>query len=92
MKSYKYWPVDLVSAAFLIEPFACEALSILLGQDEIPGLQTLIGLLIISCGILGAVYGSKLKATQKLQFNKEKELIFNEMSEFMDHSACKYDL
>jgi len=88
LKAYEYWTLDIVSIAFLIEPFICEAFSVFLGQDEIPGLQTLGGLVIITAGIIIATYGSKLKATVKMaRFQEEhNKIFFNELSEDVNHS------
>ncbi|CAI2369841.1 unnamed protein product [Moneuplotes crassus] len=66
LECYKYWTLDIVAVFFLMEPYFAEIAAILLGQDEIPGSQTFIGVTILSCGIALSIYGSKIKASETM--------------------------
>ena len=60
-KMFEYWPIEIISIALLFEPFITEFIAIMLGQDHLPGIHTLVGILIIGVGLILATYGAKLK-------------------------------
>ena len=55
--------MQTVSGAMLLEPFIAQIAGIILGQDEIPGIYTMIGLLTISTGFFIAEYGLSHKSS-----------------------------
>lgn len=65
--AYTYWPMQIVAAAILTEPFIGQVVGVLLGQDEIPGILTVLGLCVISIGFMTASYGVKLKQDEILE-------------------------
>ncbi|CAI2368274.1 unnamed protein product [Moneuplotes crassus] len=82
LQSYKYWPLDIVAVFFLTEPYFAEITAILLGQDEIPGCQTFIGIVVLSLGIILSIHGSKVKATQAINAkNRRREEALIELPE-----------
>lgn len=82
LECYKYWTLDIVAVFFLMEPYFAEVTAILLGQDEMPGSQTFIGVTILSLGIALSIYGSKLKASEAfLPKKKTAEDLKCELSE-----------
>lgn len=50
--AYFYFPMQVIAGTMLIEPFFAQLVGVLLGQDEIPGIKTLIGCLIITVSFL----------------------------------------
>ncbi|CAI2367963.1 unnamed protein product [Moneuplotes crassus] len=66
LESYKYWTLDIVAVFFLMEPYFAEISAIFLSQDKIPGLQTFIGVGILSLGIICSIHGSKTKAKEAI--------------------------
>jgi drug/metabolite transporter (DMT)-like permease len=83
--SYSYWPMQIVAAAILTEPFIGQILGVLLGQDQIPGTLTIVGLLIITVGFVIASYGIKMRQIHQLD-----EIVF-EMEEVRDVQKFKED-
>jgi hypothetical protein len=83
LKSLEYWPLEIVSIGLLWEPFISELVAVILGQDNLPGIQTLLGIVVISVGLVMASYGAKLKATDEIaRLRAEMETPEeNEMSE-----------
>lgn len=67
LTSYKYFPMQIVAAAILTEPFIGQTSGILLGQDEIPGFKTALGLCIITAGFVIASYGVAQKQKEELR-------------------------
>ena len=82
--SYTYWPMQIVAAAILTEPFIGQLVGILLGQDEIPGMLTGLGLCVISIGFLIASYGVTLKQDEQLEEILEEIREMNELSSLND--------
>lgn len=62
LKCYEYWPMEIVSIVLLFQPFVTQTIAVILGQDEIPGFHTLLGIIIISFGLLLASFGAKSKS------------------------------
>ncbi|CAI2368503.1 unnamed protein product [Moneuplotes crassus] len=82
LEAYRYWTLDIVAVFFLTEPYFAEITAILLGQDEIPGFQTFIGIGILSVGILLSINGSKIKALEAINpMKKCQEVDDIELSE-----------
>lgn len=77
LKCFQYWPTEIVSVILLFEPIVCEIMAVLLGQDDIPGIHTLLGILIIGFGLFLASYGAKEKVNE--EFNS-KNVQFNTSS------------
>lgn len=65
--AYKYWPMQIIAAVILLEPFAGQTAGVLLGIDAIPGFKTCFGLCIITLGFWLATYGVSLKQEEELQ-------------------------
>ena len=65
--SYKYFPMQVIAACILFEPFLGQVAGIILGQDEIPGPNTVIGLLSTSAGFMLASYGGTLKERETIK-------------------------
>jgi hypothetical protein len=84
--SFYYFPVEIIGGAILTQPFITQVVAVLLGQDEIPGFKTVLGLSIITIGTLTASYGSRLKAGKVVEKICEESLLmlskisFSEMS------------
>lgn len=75
--SFFYFPIEIVSGVMLLEPFCAQTAGILLGQDEIPGIKTLLGLIVISAGFLFAGFGAMYKTQTKIEivsYNNDIEL------------------
>jgi len=77
--AYTYWPMQIVAAAILTEPFIGQIVGIALGQDEVPGILTGLGLIVITIGFMTASYGVKLKQEYQLEeimleLEEDKEL------------------
>ena len=58
--AFKYFPIQIIAGVMLIEPFTAQIAAILLGQDKIPGLKTIMGCCIITIGFLLSGLGAKL--------------------------------
>jgi hypothetical protein len=81
-KCFEYWPIEIVSITFLLEPFVTEFMAVMLGQDEIPGVHTLIGLVIIGIGLFLASYGAKEKVKIEFVLKKNESIsMYNEENE-----------
>jgi len=65
--AYYYWPMQIVAGTMLIEPFLAQIAGVMLGQDEIPGVKTLIGCVTITLGFFVSGFGARYKT-----MNKEK--------------------
>ncbi|CAI2368394.1 unnamed protein product [Moneuplotes crassus] len=83
LEAYKYWTLDIVAVFYLTEPYFAEITAIFLGQDEIPGLQTFIGVTILSLGIVLSIYGSKTKAANSTPTRRKDPEADIELSEHM---------
>ncbi|CAI2368228.1 unnamed protein product [Moneuplotes crassus] len=83
LEAYKYWTLDIVAVFYLTEPYFAEITAIFLGQDEIPGLQTFIGVTILSLGIVLSIYGSKTKAANSTLTRRKDPEADIELSEHM---------
>lgn len=80
--AYKYFPMQIVAAAILIEPFIGQLVGILLGQDEIPGIKTGLGLVVISIGFMIASYGVTLKQDEEIKMIiEESQMLEQEMTD-----------
>ncbi|CAI2384683.1 unnamed protein product [Moneuplotes crassus] len=66
LQSYKYWTLDIVAVSYLTEPYFAQIAAVLFGQDEIPGSQTFIGIIILSIGIILSIHGSKCKTLHRI--------------------------
>ena len=64
--AFVYFPVEVISASILTRPFISQGAAILLGQDTLPGILTILGLAIITSGILVSSYGMKQKAVMEV--------------------------
>jgi hypothetical protein len=62
--SFYFFPIEIIAGAILTQPFITQIVSVLFGQDEIPGFKTVLGLSVITVGTLTASYGSRLKSIQ----------------------------
>lgn len=69
---FKYFSADIIASFILLEPVFGQIAGILLGQDNIPGLRTLIGGVIITAGFVLSGFGEKEKVTISLQKPKSK--------------------
>lgn len=76
--AFNYFPMQIVAATILLEPFVGQLCGILLGQDEIPGFRTALGLCVNTAGFVIASYGASLKQNEAI-------------NKIMDHNlSCKY--
>lgn len=82
LKSFEYWSLEIISIVLLTRPFITQFIAVMLGQDNIPGVQTILGLVIICFGLLLAFYGAKEKTTNVL-----KQILSE--SKFMDETEMK---
>lgn len=64
--AYKYFTLEIITVAILLEPFIAQAAAVMLGQDYMPGQKTLVGLLIITAGSLMAFLGNKYKVINEI--------------------------
>lgn len=85
--SYMYWPMEILSIVILIEPFIAQITGIVLGQDTIPGIRTIAGMIIITFGLVVASYGARFKAINQLKefYNKLQSENSYEMAHFARH-------
>ena len=82
--AFRYFSIEIVNGTLLLEPFIAQLAGIVLGQDQIPGIKTLIGWLFISACygllIVWAKFKQDLeictKKNQDLKELKETELSF----------------
>ena len=65
--SYYYFPAEIVAGTLLIEPFFAQITGLILGQDHVPGIKTIIGLITITLGFIIAGIGSSLKTESQQQ-------------------------
>jgi len=73
--SFKYFSIEIIAGAMLLEPFFAQFLGVLIGQDEMPGIKTIIGLIVISAGFLLAGFGANKKQEEALmECNNEDPL------------------
>lgn len=63
--AYFYWPMQIVAGTMLIEPFLAQIAGIVLGQDEVPGIKTLVGCIIITLGFIVAGFGARYKTINR---------------------------
>jgi hypothetical protein len=73
--SYYYFPLEIIAGTILTQPFIAQIVSVLFGQDEIPGFKTILGLSIITMGTLTASYGSKLRTIKMVEKICEESLL-----------------
>ena len=79
--SYHYFPIEIISGVMLMEPVFAQIAGILLKQDNVPGIITLIGGLTITTAFLMIGYGEKLKDKRNLEIKqKQSDDNENEMS------------
>ena len=77
--AFIYFPIEIVNSTLLLEPFIAQIAGILLGQDQIPGIKTLIGCVLITTCFALASYGVKLKDDEQLK--KELQKPFEDISQ-----------
>ena len=79
--SFHYFPIEIIAGAMLLEPFFAQIAAVVLGQDNIPGIFTLFGLILISVGFIVSGLGAKYKTEQsELQTKIKKSLMRLECS------------
>ena len=71
----------------MLEPFVAQAAGIFLGQDEVPGIKTLIGCLLITAWYALASLGSKLKEQILSRSNDTK--VFEDISKEIELSIVE---
>ena len=59
--AYDYFPAEIVASTMLVEPFFAQIAGVMLSQDHVPGIKTIIGLIVITLGFIIAGIGSSLK-------------------------------
>ena len=79
--SYYYFPAEIVAGTLLIEPFFAQIAGLILGQDHIPGIKTIVGLITSTLGFIIAGIGSSWKTESQLQ----SKLIENDNVEDIEH-------
>lgn len=77
--SYYYWPMQIVAGSMLIEPFLAQIAGIMLGQDEIPGVKTLIGCIVISLGFVISGFGTRYKTMNN---QKRKDSVYSSQGDY----------
>ena len=80
IQAFRYFPAELVAGCMLFEPVFGQLGGILLGQDEIPGVSTLIGGTIITLGFFLSGYGEKQKSQQDAIFDESDPIEDNEFN------------
>lgn len=83
--AYYYFPMEIVAGTMLVEPFFAQLVGVMLGQDEIPGLKTVIGCTVLTVGFLVAGFGSKQKEKEANQQTHIKK-VFD-----ADEEECVYE-
>mmetsp|Transcript_13391 Transcript_13391/g.11887 ORF Transcript_13391/g.11887 Transcript_13391/m.11887 type:complete len:175 (-) Transcript_13391:20-544(-) len=66
-----FFPPHITAGIFLLEPFSCQVIGVLFGQDNPPYVTTYIGTLIITIG-LGATINGNLQNQKKQESNNEE--------------------
>ena len=66
--AYYYFPAEIVAGTMLIEPFFAQVAGVMLGQDHVPGIKTIIGLIIITLGFVVAGIGSSMKTGSQQKY------------------------
>mmetsp|Transcript_9514 Transcript_9514/g.10673 ORF Transcript_9514/g.10673 Transcript_9514/m.10673 type:complete len:198 (-) Transcript_9514:188-781(-) len=46
--AFNYFSIEIIAGAMLLEPFFAQVIGILAGQDEMPGIKTFIGLVVMT--------------------------------------------
>ena len=83
--SFKYFPIEIVAGVMLIEPFFAQLAGVVLGQDEIPGIKTIIGIIVITVAFVIVGFGAKYKTQDELKKNEENLSLKDlEMSDIHD--------
>lgn len=72
--AYYYFPMEIVAGTMLIEPFFAQVVGVALGQDELPGLKTILGCTVITVGFLVAGFGSQAKNKDTKKETKIKKV------------------
>lgn len=65
--SYYYWPMEIIAGAVLTQPFFSQIAGVVMGQDRIPGVRTILGLAIITFATFATSYGARLKAIEEVE-------------------------
>ena len=81
-----YFPIEIVNGALLFEPLVAQIAGSLLGQDQIPGIKTLIGWLLITVCYFLASIGSKIKEQAQLTI---KEKVLEDISKEIELSVSE---
>lgn len=68
-----YFALEVISGTILIEPFIAQLMAVFLGQDNMPGSKTWVGLVIISIGTLLAKLGTRYKLLDEIKNLMEEE-------------------
>lgn len=77
----KYFPHEVVTIAILFEPFLAHLVGLHMKIDQVPGILTLIGLLVIISGSILAFVGTKLRITEQIKLiENESKLQLSMMS------------
>jgi drug/metabolite transporter (DMT)-like permease len=63
--AYYYFPMEIVAGVMLVEPFFAQIFGVMMGQDEIPGSKTVIGLTVITVGFILAGFGAGYRENQE---------------------------
>jgi drug/metabolite transporter (DMT)-like permease len=72
--AYYYFPMEIVAGTMLIEPFFAQVVGVMMGQDEIPGIKTVVGCTVITVGFIVAGFGSKFKENQEKRHQNIKKI------------------
>lgn len=73
INAFVYFPAEIVAGCMLFEPVFGQLGGILLGQDKVPGILSLIGGTIITIGFIMSSIGEKQK-TERAMRKAEREL------------------
>ena len=72
--AFYYFPIEIVAGTMLTEPFFAQLGGILLGQDEIPGIKTVLGVIVITTGFVFAGLGTSYRKNTKVDTEQDERL------------------
>ena len=72
--AFYYFPIEIVAGTMLTEPFFAQLGGILLGQDEIPGIKTVLGVIVITTGFVLASLGTSYRKNAKIDTEQDERL------------------
>jgi len=85
--AFQYFPMQIIAAAILTQPFVGQIAAVLMGLDHIPGVMTTLGLTSITFGIIVASYGIALKENEICKYILFHPIMISIVRRVLDQST-----